>query len=389
MSGGTRSYEMARRLAAYGHEVHMITSDRSGPVSGRWYRTRESGIQVHWLPVPYENKMSYPARLRAFFRFAIRSASYSRRIKADVILASSTPLTIALPGVWVSKMQRAPLVFEVRDLWPELPIALGALKGPLIPAARLLERFAYRNSSQIIALSPGMKDGIVRAGYPSRRVHVIPNGCDLELFQGASRSGRRFRDRYEWLGERPLVLYAGTIGRINGLKYLVRLAFETWKAAPEVRFLVAGDGYERRLIEALARDLGVLDRNFFLSPPMPKADMPELYAAATMATSLFIDLPEMWSNSANKFFDSLAAGRPIAVNYQGWQADLIHETGAGLVLPADDVPGAARQLTRAIFDKGWTARAGSAALQLARDRFDRDRLAKQMEEVLLRSASRA
>jgi len=389
MSGGTGTYEMARRLAAYGHEVHMITSDRSGPVSGRWYRTQDSGIQIHWLPVPYGNKMPYPARMVAFFRFAIRSALYSSRIKADVILASSTPLTIALPGVYAAKIQKAPLVFEVRDLWPELPIALGVLKGPLIPLARWLERFAYRNSSHIIALSPGMKEGIVRAGYPSQRVHVIPNGCDLELFQGPNRSGHRFRDRYDWLGERPLVLYAGTFGRINGLKYLVQLAFETWKVAPEVRFLAAGDGYERELVKTLARDLGVLDRNFFMSPPMPKADMPALFAAATISTSLFIDLPEMWSNSANKFFDSLAAGCPIAINYQGWQADLIRQTGAGLVLPANDLPSAAQQLTRAIFDKGWIARAGSAALQLARDRFDRDRLAKKLEEVLLRSVSRA
>ena len=388
MSGGTGSYEMARRLVAYGHEVHMITSDRRGSVSGRWYRTQDSGIQVHWLPVPYENKMPYPARLRAFFRFAIKAALYASRIRADVIFASSTPLTIALPAVCAAKIQKAPLVFEVRDLWPELPIAVGALKGPLIPLARLLERFAYHNSLQIVALSPGMKEGVVRAGYPAHRVHVIPNSCDLDLFQVPVQTGIYFRNRYQWLGERPLVLYAGTFGRINGVRYLVQLAFETRKLAPEVRFLAAGDGYERELVKTFARDLGVLDRNFFMFPPMSKANMPALFAAATISTSLCIDLPELRSNSASKFFDSLAAGRPIAINYQGWQADLIRETGAGLVLPTNDLPCAAQQLARVIFDKEWIARAGSAALQLARNRFDRDQLAKQLEEVLLRSVSR-
>ncbi|AQV02266.2 glycosyltransferase WbuB [Desulfococcus multivorans] len=385
MSGGTRSYEIARRLVTAGHKVHMITSDRRSKNSGDWYHTAEEGIHVHWLPVPYGNAMPYHKRIKAFLNYAAKAGPYASRFKADVIFATSTPLTIALPAIYASKRLKIPMVFEVRDLWPELPIAVGALKGPLIPPARWLERFAYKNSSEIVALSPGMKEGVVRAGYPSEHVHVIPNSCDVDLFQVPSEVGAAFRKRFPWLDNRPLVIYAGTFGRINGVGYLARLAAETRKLAPEVCFLAVGDGYEFDMVTRLSRELGVLNQNFFVMPQLPKSEMPALFSAATISTSTVIDLPQMWANSANKFFDSLASGRPVAINYAGWQADLIKETGAGLVLPPKDLPGAARLLISALNNKNWLKKAGKAALALARDRFDRDLLAKQLEAVLLKA----
>ena len=164
MSGGTRSYEMARRLVAMGHEVNMITSWREDDGRKGWFETAEAGIKVHWLPVPYSNKMGFKERISAFFRFAWGAARKAASLPADVVFATSTPLTIALPGVYAARRQKAPMVFEVRDLWPELPIAIGALKNPFLQfMARQLELFAYRNSKAIVALSPGMRDGVESA----------------------------------------------------------------------------------------------------------------------------------------------------------------------------------------------------------------------------------
>lgn len=385
MAGGTRSYEMARRLLQAGHDVQMITSDRSFKVLDDWYRTKEAGIQVHWLSVPYSNVMPYHLRIKAFLRYSIKAGLYSSNIKADIIFATSTPLTIALPSVYAARRQKIPMVFEVRDLWPELPIAVGALKGPFISPARWLEKFAYKNSSEIVALSHGMKQGIVRTGYPSENVHVIPNSCDINLFQVPLEAGTAFRKRFPWLGNRPLVIYAGTFGRINGVGYFVRLAAETRGFAPEVRFLAIGDGYEHNIVAKLARKLGVLNQNFFMMPQLPKSEMPALFSAATISTSTFIDLPQMWANSANKFFDSLASGRPVAINYGGWQADLLKETGAGLVLPPRNLHAAAQLLINSLNNKDWLTKAGKAALNLARNRFDRDLLANQLEAVLLKA----
>ena len=110
--------------------------------------------------------------------------------------------------------------------------------------------------------------------------------------------------------------------------------------------------------------------------------MPRLLSAPTIATSLFVNLPEMWNNSANKFFDALAAGRPIMINHEGWQADLIRETGAGLVVPPTDAVQSARMLHNFLSEPDRAKRAGQAALHLAKTRFDRDDLAGELLAVL-------
>jgi glycosyltransferase involved in cell wall biosynthesis len=383
-AGGTRSYEMARRLVAAGHEVRMVTTWRGPTEKKGWFITVEAGIEVHWFPVPYSNHMSYSKRIWSFILFAWSSARKATALPGDVVFATSTPLTIALPAVYASRRKKIPMVFEVRDLWPELPIVMKAIRGTIpIALAYRLERFAYDHSAAVVALSPGMKEGVVRRGYLEKKAHIIPNSCDLELFQVPHSAGEEFRSKNEWLGDRPLVVYTGAFGRINGVKYLAYLAAAVGNLAPEVSFLSVGNGYEYDLVAALAKNLGILNENFFMMNAIPKNEMPALLSAATMATSLFIDLPEMWANSANKFFDALAASCPIAINYGGWQADLIEETGVGLVLPPKDIAKAAQLLVSALKDKNWQDRASAAALKLAKARFDRNNLAKQLENLLL------
>jgi glycosyltransferase involved in cell wall biosynthesis len=385
MSGGTRSYEMARRLVRSGHEVHLVTSD-TAPVGATrsWRETTEAGIHVHWLPVPYSNEMAFSDRMRAFQRFAWHSASRAAALKGDVVFATSTPLTIAVPGIWASLRSRAPLVFEVRDLWPELPIAMGALRNPLsIAAARTLEWLAYHASAHIVALSPGMRDGVVRRGIDPQRVSVIPNSCDIDLFDVPDSEGKAFRSQQPWLQDRPLVVYCGTLGRINGVEYLVRLAAAVQSTHPDIRFLVIGSGSEEAAVRRLAGELGVLDRNFFLWNRVPKRDVPRILSAATLAISVVIDLPELWANSANKLFDALAAGRPVAINHEGWLADLIREQNLGLVLDARSIHAAARSLVACLENEHTLQAMRRSAQQAAREHFSRDALARQLEDVLV------
>ena len=120
-------------------------------------------------------------------------------------------------------------------------------------------------------------------------------------------------------------------------------------------------------------------------PRIRKRDMPKVLSASTVATSLFIDLPEMWNNSANKFFDALAAGRPILINYGGWQADLLKETGAGLIVPPQNPEEAAGLLHDFLQDSERVSRSGKAARKLAEEKFDRDNLARKLLTVLERA----
>jgi len=388
MPGGTRSYEMARRFVEWGHEVHMITTDRSpkGASSG-WRMTREAGITVHWLPVPYSNRLPYIARIRSFLEFAWRSSRYAAQIPADVVFATSTPLTIAIPAIYAKYRQRIPMVFEVRDLWPDLPIAVGALRGKIpIFLARKLEKFTYDSSAEVVALSPGMKEGVVRQGFPESRVHVIPNSCDLDLFQVPPEVGKDFRNRHAWLRDRPLVVYTGTFGKVNDIGYFVKLAAAMRELLPEVRFLAVGDGVEFDRVQALAKQLGVLEENFFLMSRIPKREIPALFSAATAVSTLLATIPgRVWDNSSNKFFDGLAAGRPVVTNYGGWQTDILQSHKAGVFLDEYDFSRAARQLADFLSSPQRLEEAGKAALQLAKDRFARDTLAKQLETVLIRA----
>lgn len=386
MAGGTRSYEMARRLVAAGHEVHMVTAQKSGEGTG-WTETEEAGIHVHWRPVAYSSHMSFRRRIRSFLEFSRQSASKVASLPCDVIFASSTPLTVALPAAYGAWRQRAPIVFEVRDLWPDTPVAVGALKHRLpIALARGLERFAYNRASHVVALSPDMKRGVVATGYPEDSVTVIPNSCDLGLFDVPSEHGKKFRQQHAWLQDRPLVVYTGALGLVNGVDYLARLAAAVGQYDPEVRFLVIGDGCEREKVRRVATELGVLDRNFFMLDAVPKTEMPAILSAANMATSTVIDRKPLWANSANKVFDALAARRPIAINHEGWLADMIRQNACGLVLPIGDIKSAAEHLVATLDDPAQLSLLGKAAYRVARDQFDRDMLARKLETVIRATA---
>lgn len=275
------------------------------------------------------------------------------------------------------------MVFEVRDLWPEVPIAMGALKTPVSrAAARRLERWAYANSEAIIALSPGMAEGVRQTGYPAAKISCIPNSSDTSLFDIGPEAGLAFRAARSWLQDRPLVTYAGTFGKANGVGYLVELAAAMKSIAPDVRFLAVGRGAEYEQVVDLAKSRGVLGDNLFIEPALPKEQIPALLSASTVCTSLFIPVRELWHNSANKFFDALAAGRPLAVNHGGWLADLLIETKAGIVLDANDLRVSAARLHGFISDKQALKTASDAARNLAYSRFSRDQLARQLISVL-------
>lgn len=382
--GGTRSYEIGRRLVAAGHTVEMVTSWQEPSKMRDWFTTDVAGMRVHWLPVPYSNRMSHSARIRAFLKFAVGAARRAASLQGDVVFASSTPLTIAIPAVYAARRNGVPMVFEIRDLWPELPIALGVLKNPFTKwAARQLERFAYRNAARIVALSPAMAEGAVRTGYPEDRVTVVPNGSDLEFFRRDPIRGREFRRRLSIADDQIIVGYAGTLGRANGVSFLVQVA-AALRDDDRFVFVIVGDGQEREAVSALAREQGVLSRNLHMLPPLPKAEMPIVLSAFDIATSLVVPIPEMEANSANKFFDALAAGCCVAINHGGWQASLLRQAGAGIQLTTDPKT-AAEELKALANSPSSIKRAGVNARRLAEREFSRDDLVEKVQEVIIRA----
>ena len=368
MPGSTRSYEFARRLVSRGDTVHMVTSDWQGLAPNHF--SIEEGIYVYWLPISYANRMSITQRVFIFIKYIWYALKVGSKLKYDLVVASSTPLSVAIPALWLKYKNKVPLVFEVRDLWPQLPIAVGAIKSrSLIWLTSKLEKMVYQASQQVVLLSKGMHAELLKNGVPNKKLSTITNLSDIKHFNISSEVGQRFRQKFSWLADQPLVVYTGAFGRINGLSYLIEMALEIKKLNQDVRFLLAGDGYERDQLSQLAEKYGILNQTLFFINYLPKDQMPGLLSAATVTTSFFVDFPEMQNNSANKFFDALAAGKPIIINYGGWQADLIHETKAGLVVPADDPRTAAKQLNTLISDQVALKKMATASKHLA-SRFD-------------------
>jgi glycosyltransferase involved in cell wall biosynthesis len=315
--------------------------------------------------------MNYFARIFSYFAYLWYVLTLGMKLKYDLIIASSTPLTVAMPAIILKTIKRAKLVFEIRDLWPQLPIAIGVLKSSILKNMALyLEQKVYTNSDQIIVLSPGMATEL-NGKVHNRKLSVITNLSDLHRFQIPAKKGIKFRENFPEIANNPLVLYAGAFGRINRVSYLVEIAGEIIKINPHIRFLLAGDGYEKERLVEHAKELNLLNNTLFITDYFPKDQMPKLLSASTITTSFFIDLKEMEYNSANKFFDGLAAGKPIMINYGGWQADLLLEHKAGFIIPNNNSLKAAKILNDVIIDDNSLQAMSQAARSLA-NRFDID-----------------
>ena len=373
MPGSTRSYEMARRWVAQGHDVHIITTSRSAEKTSSWVLDTSRGAKVHWRGIPYENAMGFRARMLAFIKFALVAGPRARSLNGDVVFATSTPLTVILPALYATIFRKAPIVLEVRDLWPSMPIATGDLRNPVLKMLAFgLERLAYRASRRIVALSPDMVKGITALGIAAEKVVLAPNSCDLDQFDVDRSVGAKYRAQLDWLGDRPFVVYCGTLGKLNDVGYLVRLAAGMKDINAGVVFGIYGSGKDEAKIRALALGTGTLGVNLYLMGEVAKKEVPVVLSAATVVTSIFLPLPEMRANSANKFFDGLAAAKPIAINYGGWQAEVLTTTGAGIVMDESDIYLAACQLAELIGDRLEFCSARDAARRIARQKYSRD-----------------
>jgi glycosyltransferase involved in cell wall biosynthesis len=311
--------------------------------------------------------VSYPRRMLAFARFALAASTAALRgPRPDVVYATSPPLTVALPALAAALRWRVPLVFEVRDLWPEAPIQMGALRNPLAQrAARAFERLVYRRAARVIALSPGIREGVVAAGVRPEAVVLVPNASDLDLFRPGP-PPERFR-----------VSYFGTMGEANDLTALIDAA----RVLTDVEFVLMGDGKRRAALERAAPPNVV-----FTGAAAGKAQVAELAARSSACVTLFKDVPVLATNSPNKLFDTFAAGRPAIVNMDGWMRRLVEDNDAGLYVRGGDARDLAEKL-------GWlrdhpdaAKRMGRNARALAEREFDRDKLAARALAALEEAA---
>jgi glycosyltransferase involved in cell wall biosynthesis len=278
-------------------------------------------------------------------------------------------------------------VFEVRDLWPEAPIQMGALRNPAAQrAARALERAVYRASAHVNALSPGMRDGVVAAGVDPQRVSMIPNASDLELFS-PELDGEGERARLGLPGDRFVCTYFGAMGEANDLTDVIEAA-ALMRARGEdgVAFVLHGDGRRRPQLERLAAERGA--DNVVFSDPIPdKGAIARLAAASDACMTIYKDVPVLYTCSPNKLFDTFAAGRAAIVNTPGWLTELVERNEAGVAVRPADPADLADKVAWLRDHPEEVRRMGANARALAEREFSRDLLAGRMLAVLERVAA--
>jgi glycosyltransferase involved in cell wall biosynthesis len=389
-STGTRSYQFAERWIKAGYKVTIITGryDIGGLNASKGLIKRLSidGINVIVTGIGYSNKQSFVVRCFSFLFFIIFSTIaglFEKNI--DIIYATSTPLTVGIPAIIIKWLKRTPFVFEVRDQWPEIPIQMGILKNKFLKKFLLgLEKFIYSQSVAVVALSPGMAEGIKKITGQQKPIHIIPNCCDTDVFT-PDIDAHDLRSRYNW-SDKLVLLHFGAMGRANGLDFVVNIA-QRLQQVSDIRFVLIGDGSEKpALIEKISK-LNL--KNIEILDSVPKNQLVCFIAACNVSMVIFANYPILQDNSANKFFDSLSAGKPVLLNYSGWQRELLEKNIAGLGCKQCDKDEFIERVLYLNSNRHLLPQMGKNARTLAEQEFDRPKLAARLENILLEVVERS
>lgn len=387
-STGTRSYEIASRLVQKGHSVTMVCGSTAGNGIGNTSAFRKGrrttdvdGISVIELDLRYSNKDGFLKRTLTFLRYAAKSIIIGIREPADLVFATSTPLTASIPGIAARWLMGREFVFEVRDLWPELPKAMGVIKNPItLFLMSALEWISYHSAHRLVGLSPGIVDGIERRNVPAERIALIPNGCDLNIFQPTKNKWRPSCVQDSDF----MAVYTGTHGIANGLSNLVKVGQELKKRnVKEIKLVFVGDGKLKPELQASVERLGLSDIIIF-HDPVKKTELAGLISSADLGLMSLANVPAFYfGTSPNKFFDYISGGLPVLVNYPGWMKDLIDEHDCGYSVPPDDPVSYADALCFAAENRSSLATMSDNARKLAADKFSRSELVDRWIEWVL------
>lgn len=387
-STGTRSYEFARRWIEAGHQVTMITGyyDIGGLESGKGLIQKHTidGINVIVVGGRYSNKQSYLRRVISFLSFCFFSIYAGLKIKkADIIYATSTPLTVGIPAIVLKFFKRVPFIFEVRDQWPEIPIELGIIKSKFMIRSLLwLEKTIYRQSAAIVALSPGMAEGVKSVLRKEKPVHIISNSCDTEVFR-PDIDGSEIRQKRGW-SNKLVLMHFGAMGRANYLEFVIEVA-DRLKSNTEIHFVLVGEGSEKASLIKKIEQYGL--KNIEILDSKSKLELVKLVAACDVSIVIFANYPILEHNSANKFFDSLSAGKPVLLNYSGWQREILEKNEAGFGCSLCDPDEFAEKVVYLNSHRAELAEMGRNSRKIAEENFNRDKLASQVLLALERAST--
>lgn len=384
----TRLYEHALQWVRTGHMVTVITCAPNFPegklfdgYKNSWRKVEVmDGIRVVRVKSYITANEGFFKRTLDFFSFMLSGfffGCFERRF--DVVVATSPQFFCAIAGMLLGLVRRKPFVLEIRDLWPESIVAVGAMRRNFV--IRMLERIEmllYRRAKRIVTVTNGLRDSIVSKGISKEKIVVVINGVDLTRYSPRDPDDNLL-DKYGLRGK-FVIGYVGTHGMAHALNKVVAAA-EIMKGRDDIAFFFAGSGAERERTEKLVKSLGL--SNVRMIPRQPKELMPALWSICSLALIPLRDSPLFVSAIPSKMFEALGMGIPILLSVpDGESTNLIKPTGAGICVKPED-PGALAKAIESLADTPHRMRSMRERSYASAKQFSREMQAKKMEEVLV------
>jgi glycosyltransferase involved in cell wall biosynthesis len=368
--GAIRSYYLAKALVESGVKVHVITAHNEKIFK----RENREGIEVSYLSIDYDNRFGFFARSWAFLKYlwgVIRLSSQHK--DADYCYAISVPLTVGLAAQWIKWRHKIPYLFEVGDLWPDAPVQMGFIRNYFFSSLLYqLEKSIYKSASSVVALSSSIQSAIERK-VPGKKVHLLPNMADCNYFTPEKKVAA-LEEKYK-VNEKFVISYVGAIGLANGLDYLLECANASRKAQLPIHFIICGYGALLDRLKGNVKQMGLVNLSFvdFVN----RDGVKEILNITDAAFICYKPVPILETGSPNKFFDGLAAGKLIIINFGGWIRKEIEENVCGFYTNPHQPTDFVKKIEPFLGDKKILTEYQHAARQLAEKKYSREMLSKK------------
>ena len=376
-SYGTRVYEFTKNWVKRGHKVIVVTSPyaKSDIRASKFLETQLiEGITLKIVNVSIDNKHSFARRIYSFLVYTFFSIFYALTLKCDVVVASSGPISVGIPGLIAKIFRRKKFVFEVRDLWPEGPIELGVLKNMFIQKiSYAFEKKCYESSSLIVALSPGMKSNITDR-FPETNTISVTNSANIKLFS----SPKETITHPQLIGKK-FAIYTGNIGMVNNSDLLYRTAEKLREEGREdIVIVLIGDGQQKDEIKKKSEGLNTI---LFLDL-MPKVKLVNYIKNALVSLIPLNDTPMLSTSSPNKLFESMAAAIPVIQTTNGWIKKMLQETQSGFTVSPTKEDELFDKLVFLADNEIEANEIGKRGFEFARINFDKNILSERMIKAI-------
>ncbi len=382
----SRTSEHAAVWSADGYATTVVTCVPNHP-QGKIYKgfrnrflqkATDDGVDVYrMLTLPVPNKGVF-WRMVSYVMYLVMVIVLTPFLpKTDIVVSTSPQFFCGLGGYFVSRMKRVPWILEIRDLWPESIVAVGAMRaGPAIRLMQAIETFAYRRADRVVIVSPAFRSHIAARGVSDEKIVDLPNGVDLDRFSPCNSKNTLVREL--GLEDKFIVGYVGTHGMAHGLETMLRAA-EILRHEEHIVFLFVGDGAERENLQKMCAALEL--QNVVMLDQLPKNRMPEVWSAISVSAVLLRDKPTFRLVIPSKMFESMATKTPIILGLRGESQKIVEASGAGLCIAPEDADALTATIRSLSKDVNRCKAMGDAGRRFVERHYSRRQFARKYEQL--------